>query len=65
MTEILGVDSFVCHKKTDNQCAGHMLIKGSDNAFVALAERLRVKLNLTGAEQVFDSETACVEHHRK
>ena len=38
MAEILATDSFVCHKKTDYQCAGHMLIKGGDNAFVSLAQ---------------------------
>lgn len=24
--EIITADSFVCHKKTDMQCAGHMLV---------------------------------------
>lgn len=63
MREILAADSFVCHKKTDHQCAGHMLIKGSENGFVRLAQRLNIPLNLAGAEQVFESETACIEHH--
>lgn len=62
-TEILAADSFVCHKKTDMQCAGHMLINGQDNAFVRLAHRLRIPLELTGSEQVFDSKAACIEHH--
>lgn len=62
-TEILAADSFVCHKKTDMQCAGHMLINGQDNAFVRLAHRLRIPLELTGSEQVFDTKAACIEHH--
>lgn len=63
MREILAADSFVCHKKTDRQCAGHMLIKGSENGFVRLAEELDIPLNLSGREMVFDTEAACVEHH--
>lgn len=64
MSEILASDSFVCHKKPDKQCAGHMLIKGNDNAFVRLATGLGIKLDLTGRELVFDTERDCIEHHR-
>jgi len=63
MAEILAADSFVCHKKTDKQCAGHMLINGQHNAFVRLAARLRIPLNLGGADKVFASAAACIEHH--
>ncbi len=63
MTEILAADSFVCHKKTDLQCAGHMLINGNNNGFVRLAGRLGITLDLSGQEQVFDSQEACVSHH--
>lgn len=62
-TQILAADSFVCHKKTDMQCAGHMLINGQDNAFARLAGRLRIELDLSGSELVFDSKEACIEHH--
>lgn len=64
MRGILATESFVCHKKNDHQCAGHMLIRGNKNGFVRLAEQLDMTLNLAGAEQVFDSEAACIEHHR-
>lgn len=64
MAEILEADSFVCHKKTDMQCAGHMLINGEGNAFVQLAARLRIALNLAGTEQVFASKAACIDHHK-
>lgn len=64
MTEILAADSFVCHKKTDMQCAGHMLMNGEGNAFVRLAARLRIPLDLTGGEQVFESKVTCIEHHK-
>lgn len=63
MTQILSADSFVCHKNTDRQCAGHMLIKGQDNAYVRLASRLRIPLGLAGREQVFETTEACIEHH--
>lgn len=62
--EILAADSFVCHKKTDMQCAGHMLINGDENAFVMLARRLRIALNLSGTEKVFANKAACIEHHK-
>lgn len=64
MAEILAADSFVCHKKTDMQCAGHMLINGQDNVFVQLATRLGMPLKLEGSDKVFDSKAACIEHHR-
>lgn len=63
MADILATDSFVCHKKTDYQCAGHMLIKGRDNAFVSLAEKMDIPLPLTGRSLVFDSKADCVAHH--
>lgn len=65
MSEILAADSFVCHKKTDMQCAGHMLINGQDNAFVRLADRLRIPLDLTGDEEVFQRKEDCIEHHSR
>ncbi len=64
ITGILQAESFVCHKKKDMQCAGHMLINGDHNAFVRLASRLRIALRLTGVEQVFESKAACIEHHK-
>lgn len=45
------------------QCAGHMLINGKDNSFVRLADRLRIPLELSGRDQVFESKAACIEHH--
>lgn len=63
MTEILQCDSFVCHKKTDLQCAGHMLIKGDENAFVRLANTLGIELQLTGKELVFETTEECIKHH--
>lgn len=63
VTEILAADSFVCHKKTDMQCAGHMLINGQDNAFVRLAGQLRIPFDLTGSAQIFESKAACIENH--
>lgn len=64
MNEILAADSFVCHKKTDMQCAGHMLIKGNENGFVRLANHLKIPLSLRGSELIFSSKSACIEHHK-
>jgi len=63
MEEILSEDSFVCHKRTDMQCAGHMLIKGADSAFVRLAGRLKIPLDLCGREVVFAKASECIDHH--
>lgn len=62
--EILAADSFVCHKRTDMQCAGHMLINGNGNAFVRMASMLNIALDLSGHEQVYASRAACIEHHK-
>lgn len=64
MTEILDAESFTCHK-TDRskQCAGHMHIKGDDNAFVRLANNIGAKLTLEGKELIFDTEEDCIKHH--
>ena len=64
MCEIIAADSFVCHKKTDMQCAGYMLMKGDDNAFVQLAGRLSIPLELSGDALVFDTAADCIQHHK-
>ena len=64
MEEILNGDSFVCHKKTDFQCAGHMLIKGQENSFVRLANRLGFDTGLSGEELVFKTKNECIDHHK-
>jgi len=64
MAEILEQRSFVCHKKQDLQCAGHMLINGNENDFVQLANRLDIELKLSGKELVFETPQECVSHHR-
>lgn len=63
MTEILGIDSFVCHKKTSLQCAGHMLIKGDDNEFVRLAKSMDIETGLRGRDLVFKTKEDCIAHH--
>ena len=63
MSEILQQGSFVCHKRTDLQCAGHMLLQGQDNDFVALARRLDMLLDLRDRARVFDTAAECIAHH--
>lgn len=65
MKEILNSNSFVCHKKTDLQCAGFMHIKGNESQFVALAENLGFDTKLTGKELVFETKKECIKHHSK
>ncbi len=62
MEDILRQTSFVCHKKTDRQCAGHMLLV-KHNAFVQVAGRMGYTLELSGRELVFDTEEDCIAHH--
>ena len=63
MIEILAADSFVCHNRTDLQCAGHMIIKGEENTFFRLAKRFKINLGLRGKELVFESKEECINHH--
>ena len=64
MEGILNESSFVCHKDTSLQCAGHMLIKKDDNSFVRMANRLHINLYLKGDDLIFDTEIECIEHHK-
>lgn len=75
ISEILKQDSFVCHKTTNNdvegsdnldrkQCAGFMLLKGSESAFVKLSKSLKLDLGLTGRELVFEHKQDCITHHK-
>ena len=65
VTEFLGADtdSFVCHKNPSLQCAGHMIIKGNENAFVRFAAANGVDLGLKGHDLIFKSKQACIDHH--
>ena len=69
MTEILESDNFVCHETTHGrtrdrlQCAGHMILKGDENAYVRLANNLIIDLDLQGAELIFKTKTECIEWH--
>ena len=63
MAGILDKGSFVCHRKTDLQCAGHMLLRYEDNDFVQLAHRFGITLPLSGRELVFDTVEDCIRHH--
>ncbi len=61
--QIANSGSFVCHKNTDLQCAGHMIMRGQRNEFVRLAARLGVDLKLKGDELVFDDTQDFIDHH--
>lgn len=61
--EIAEAQSFVCHKNTDLQCAGHMIMRGHHNEFVRTAARLNVDLGLKGDVLVFDDVQDFIDHH--
>ena len=63
ITELTEVDSFGCHKNTDLQCAGQMLLLEDRNSFVNLAHRMNINLNLQGRKDVFDAVQDCIDHH--
>lgn len=63
MEGILQAGSFVCHKDTSLQCAGHMLMKGDSNDFVRLADRLGMDTGIKGKDLIFPDEAACISHH--
>lgn len=63
--EICESKSFTCHKtsKPRLQCAGHMLLMGEKNSFVDLASKMKIELNLSGRELVFDNPDEFIKHH--
>ena len=63
MQFILEKGSFVCHKNTKKQCAGHMIINGNDNQFVRLAQRFGMPVELSGQDLIFNNKPDCIEHH--
>ena len=63
MSEIVHSPSFVCHKRVDLQCSGHMLVNGERNSFVKLAQQLGITLRLNNRHLVFDSIEECIRHH--
>ena len=63
MSGILEQGSFTCHKTNKGlQCAGHMIIKGEQNDFVALANGMGIDLDLSGKELVFQNESDLIAH---
>ncbi len=62
---ICNATSFVCHNKRTHQCAGHMLLRGSDNVYVNTAKKLDIDLSLSGRELVFNSMGECIKHHER
>lgn len=63
--EIIGAESFVCHKQTKLQCAGHMILNGTNNKFVAMAMALGIDTKLKGRDIVFESKQDCINHHKQ
>lgn len=69
MTEILDSNNFVCHETTKGrtrdrlQCSGHMILKGTENYYVRLANSLEIDLDLQGVELIFETKKECIEWH--
>lgn len=70
MEGILKQSSFVCHKtaygKEEDklQCAGHMTIKGENNDFVQLANRMGLDTTIRNQHLIFDNEKDLIKHHK-
>lgn len=76
--EIAAANSFVCHKTVDHeheestgdmskrkQCAGFLLLKGSEAQAVEMANVLQIDLNLQGRNLVFDTKEEFIKHHTR
>lgn len=61
---MMNASSFVCHKDTTKQCAGHMLLLKEDNDYYRTAGAMGIDLGLSGEELVFDSKEDCIKHHK-
>ena len=47
------------------QCAGHMMLKGSESQFVRFVERHGINITLNGRESVFESIADCLRFYAK
>lgn len=63
MEEITRSGSFVCHRDTTKQCAGHMLLLKEGNFFYGTAKASGIDLKLEGSELVFETIEECIKHH--
>ncbi len=60
--EIVETDSFVCHKNTDRQCAGHMISNKSSNMFYRLSKAYDIDLGLSNSKLVLSPEEFIFHH---
>lgn len=65
MIDIIKAESFVCHKNTELQCAGHMILNQDNNIFVKTAKAHRLSLSLKNKELIFDNKEDCINHHKE
>lgn len=65
MSDIIKAESFVCHKNTELQCAGHMILNQDNNIFVKTAKEHRLSLSLKNKEIIFDNREDCINHHKE
>ena len=64
--EIAESDSFVCHKNTSLQCAGHMVVCKNNNTFVQLAERMfKEEIPIKNKEVLFEDRESFIHHHKR
>lgn len=64
-TEFIQAGSFLCHKNTKLQCAGHMILRNDNNSFVKMAKIFGEKLDISGHEFVFSNEADFIKHHQQ
>ena len=62
-TEIAKSDRFVCHKRNDLQCAGHMVVI-PDNLFIGMAKLFRFEINILNQDKLFSTPEEFIENHK-
>lgn len=65
-SEIANSTSFVCHKNTTLQCAGHMVVCENNNEFVKSAEAMfGEKIQIKNMAVLFDTPDQFINHHER
>lgn len=64
--EIAESDSFVCHKNTKLQCAGHMVVCENNNEFVRMAEIFyKEKPPIKNKQVLLKKPIDFIKHHKR
>lgn len=64
--EIANSDSFVCHKNTQLQCAGHMILLENGNTFWRMMQIFNIQIIFDQEKRslIFDTVKEFINHHK-